>query len=160
MNTIRSVPLADIQDGGAQMRVEMDPGTVRDYADDMADGAPFPPIIIYHDGKDYWLGDGFHRVEAARKLDRQTIEAEVLEGDARQAMLHGIGSNASHGLRRRSAEDLWSTITEELEEEQPDLDEFEKPKAKPANEPDGFVLFDSRRDYLNQIDAYREWQKR
>ncbi len=60
----------------------------------------------------------------------------------------------------RSAEDLWSSITEELEEEQPDLSEFEKPAPRPANEPDGFVLFDSKRDYFNQIDAYREWQRR
>ena len=60
----------------------------------------------------------------------------------------------------RSAEDLWSTITEELEEEQPDLEEFEKPKARPANEPDGFVLFDSKRDYLTQMDHYHAWQRR
>ncbi len=60
----------------------------------------------------------------------------------------------------RSAEDLWTTITEELEEEQPDLEEFEKPKARPANEPDGFVLFDSKRDYLTQMDRYHEWQRR
>ncbi len=60
----------------------------------------------------------------------------------------------------RSAEDLWSTITEELEEAQPDLAEFEKPKARPANEPDGFVLFDSKRDYLTQLDRYHEWQRR
>ena len=60
----------------------------------------------------------------------------------------------------RSAEDLWSTITEEMEEERPNLSEFEKPKARPANEPDGFVLFNSKRDYFDQIDAYREWQRR
>ena len=42
---------------------------------------------------------------------------------------------------------------------QPDLSEFEKPTARPANEPDGFVLFNSKRDYFNQIDAYREWQR-
>ncbi len=41
-----------------------------------------------------------------------------------------------------------------------DLDEFKKPKARPANEPDGFVLFDSKRDYLTQIDHYHEWQRR
>ena len=58
------------------------------------------------------------------------------------------------------AEDLWSTITEELEEAQPALAEFEKPKARPANEPDGFVLFDSKRDYLTQLDRYHEWQRR
>ncbi len=98
------IALSDIQNGGAQMRVEMKPNVVRDYADDMADGVIFPPVVVYHDGTDYWLGDGFHRVEAARKLDRDTIDAEVLEGDARQAILHGIGSNASHGLRRTQAD--------------------------------------------------------
>ncbi len=104
MNTSRSIPLADIADGGAQMRVEMKPDVVREYADDMAAGATFPPVIVYHDGADYWLGDGFHRVEAARKIERETIDAEVLDGDARQAILHGIGSNASHGLRRTQAD--------------------------------------------------------
>ena len=36
MNTARSIPIAEIGDGGAQMRVEMKPDVVRDYADDMA----------------------------------------------------------------------------------------------------------------------------
>ena len=57
-----------------------------------------------------------------------------------------------------SAADLWETIADELREQKPDLPE--PPTARPANEPDGFVLFDSKRDYLNQIDAYREWQRR
>ncbi len=98
------IALSDIQDGGAQMRVEMKPDVVLDYTEDMAAGATFPPVIVYFDGTDYWLGDGFHRVAAARKLERETIEAEVLDGDARQAILHGIGSNASHGLRRTQAD--------------------------------------------------------
>ncbi len=101
---VQSIALSDIQEGSAQMRCEMKPDVVREYADDMADGAVFPPVIVYHDGTDYWLGDGFNRVEAARKLERETIDAEVLDGDARQAILHGIGSNASHGLRRTQAD--------------------------------------------------------
>ncbi len=59
-----------------------------------------------------------------------------------------------------SAEDLWSTITEELEEAQPNLSDFEKPEARPASEPDSFVLFDSKRDYLTQLDHYHDWQRR
>ena len=98
------ITLADIRDGGAQMRVEMKPDVVREYADDMAAGVQLPPVVVYHDGTDYWLADGFHRVEAARKLERETIDAEVLEGDERQAILHGCGSNASHGLRRTQAD--------------------------------------------------------
>ncbi len=98
------IALSDIQDGGAQMRVEMKPDVVREYADEMAAGAIFPAVVVYYDGTEYWLGDGFHRVEAARKLERETIEAEVLDGGERDAILHGIGSNASHGLRRTQAD--------------------------------------------------------
>ncbi len=104
MKTSRSIPITDIADGGAQMRVEMKPDVVLDYAEDMAAGAAFPPVIVYFDGTEYWLADGFHRVAAARKIERETIEAEVLDGDARQAILHGIGANASHGLRRTQAD--------------------------------------------------------
>jgi len=98
--TAVKIPLTSIKDGGAQVRVEMHPETVADYAADMLDGAVFPPVIVYHDGSDYWLADGFHRVEAARKIDRTEIEAEIRKGTARDAILHGIGSNATHGLRR------------------------------------------------------------
>ncbi len=98
------IALSDIQDGGAQMRVEMKPERVREYADDMATGAVFPPVVVYHDGTGYWLADGFHRVDAARKIERETIDAEVLDGGERDAILRGVGSNASHGLRRTQAD--------------------------------------------------------
>ncbi len=98
------IALSDIQDGGAEMRVEMKPDVVREYADEMAAGAIFPPVVVYHDGTEYWLADGFHRVAAARKLERETIAAEVREGTARDAIIHGIGANASHGLRRTQAD--------------------------------------------------------
>ena len=74
------IALLNIKDGGAQTRVEMRSETVNEYASEMLNGASFPPVIVYHDGTDYWLGDGFHRVEAARKIDRETIEADVREG--------------------------------------------------------------------------------
>ena len=57
-----------------------------------------------------------------------------------------------------SAADLWKTMADELREKKPSLPA--PPSARPANEPDGFVLFDSKRDYFNQIDAYRDWQRR
>jgi hypothetical protein len=101
---VEPIPLSRIKDGGAQMRVEMRPETVNDYANDMLDGAVFPPVIVFYDGCDYWLGDGFHRVEAGRKIDRETISAEIREGSSRDAVLHGIGSNAAHGLRRSQAD--------------------------------------------------------
>jgi hypothetical protein len=101
---VEPIPLARIKDGGAQMRVEMRVETVNDYATDMLDGAVFPPIIIFHDGCDFWLAEGFHRVEAARKINRETIVAEIKQGTARDAILYGIGANATHGLRRTQAD--------------------------------------------------------
>jgi hypothetical protein len=98
------IPLARIKDSGAQMRVEMRAETVNDYANDILDGAVFPPIIVFDDGCDYWLADGFHRVEAGRKIGRETIVAEIRQGSARDAVLHGIGANAAHGLRRTQAD--------------------------------------------------------
>ena len=98
------VKVADLRDGGAQARIEINEATVADYAADMADGIVFPPVVAYHDGTDYWLADGFHRVRAARAIDRDEIDAEVREGTARDAVLHGVGANASHGLRRSQAD--------------------------------------------------------
>src|SRR5262245_12110892 len=98
------IPLSKIKDPGAQMRVEMRADTVNDYASEMIEGADFPPVVLYHDGTDYWLGDGYHRVAAARKMERETIKAEVREGTARDAILCGVGANATHGLQRTQAD--------------------------------------------------------
>jgi hypothetical protein len=96
--------LSNIKDGGAQMRIMMSSETVHDYAEDMINGAIFPPVVVFFDGTDYWLGDGFHRVEAARKVGREIIDAEVRHGTNRDAVLHGIQANANHGLRRTQAD--------------------------------------------------------
>jgi len=56
-------------DGQTQMRaMVLDPEVVEDYAINMADGAEFPPIILFYDGEKYWPGDGFHRIAAARRI--------------------------------------------------------------------------------------------
>jgi hypothetical protein len=99
-----SIQLSGIKDGGAQMRTEMRFETVDEYATEMLDGATFPPIVVFHDGTDFWLADGYHRVEAGRKIGQETIVAEIREGSLRDAILHGVGSNAVHGLRRTQAD--------------------------------------------------------
>ena len=102
---VESIPLDRIKvDPGAQMRVEMRPETVNDYAADMLDGAAFPPVIVFDDGADLWLADGFHRVEAGRKIKHTEIMADVRAGTSRDAILYAIGANAAHGLRRTQAD--------------------------------------------------------
>lgn len=96
-------------DGGTQMRAGLDDATVREYADAMADGGwgSFPPVVLYHDGTDYWLADGFHRMAAYRGLvaiGDTLIPADVRVGTRRDAILHAAGANANHGLRRTKAD--------------------------------------------------------
>jgi hypothetical protein len=87
-------------DGGTQSRAELSTETIADYAEAMQSGATFPAVIVFYDGKVYWLADGFHRYHAAEKTDEKTIEADVRQGTQRDATLFSLGANDSHGLRR------------------------------------------------------------
>ena len=102
----QDVSLSSIRSASdSQMRVSgTDPGVVAEYAESMETGAVFPAIILYFNGTDYWPADGFHRIEAARRIDKDTILAEVREGGQRDAILFAAGANASHGLRRSQAD--------------------------------------------------------
>jgi hypothetical protein len=86
-------------DGGTQSRVKIDENVVAQYADEMLNGDQFPPVVLFHDGVDYWLADGFHRYFANKRINAPSISAEVKEGTVRDAILHGIKANNKHGLR-------------------------------------------------------------
>ena len=66
----RRVRIANLRDGGAQARIEINKAMVADFAADMDGGALIPPVVAYHDGTDLWLADGFHRVRAAEEIGR------------------------------------------------------------------------------------------
>lgn len=92
-------------DGGTQPRMLIDVSVVEDYADQIADGREFPPVVVFFDGSEYWLADGFHRYHAqADVLGIATINADVREGSQRDAILYSCGANAEHGLRRTNAD--------------------------------------------------------
>ena len=91
-------------DGGTQTRAEVREDVVREYADAMTDGATFPAVTVFYDGSEYWLADGFHRYAAARLLNWLEIDADVRQGTRRDAVLHSVGANAQHGLRRTNAD--------------------------------------------------------
>ena len=95
--------------GGTQMRAGLNAETVGEYMQTLKDSDqawPFPPVIVFFDGTDYWLADGFHRVAAMRQLERidEEIPADVRVGDRRAAVLYAAGANAVHGLRRTNAD--------------------------------------------------------
>ncbi len=90
-----------VADADCQLRAADSKATVKEYADALAEGATFPPVMVFrdHEGR-HWLADGFHRFEAHRAAGLETIAALVHEGGRREALLHAAGANASHGLRR------------------------------------------------------------
>lgn len=101
----RRLALKDIRvDGGTQSRAAIHPETVEEYAEAMQAGDAFPPLVVYYDGKVYWLADGFHRYEAAQKAKFRTFECEVKQGTQRDAILHSVGANSTHGLRRTNSD--------------------------------------------------------
>lgn len=91
-------------DGGTQSREHIYDEAVTDYADRLRAGDAFPAVVVFFDGADHWLADGFHRFHAHRAAERASIEADVRDGTRRDAILYSLGANDTHGLRRSSAE--------------------------------------------------------
>lgn len=96
-------------DHALQSRVETRTDVVKDYADALLAGALFPAIIVFFDGKIYWVADGFHRVAAYKHANRVSIPAEVKEGTRRDAILYSAGANAKMG-QRPTAEDKKKSV--------------------------------------------------
>ena len=96
-----NIPVGRIRlDGGTQPRAMIDQIVVTEYAEAMREGASFPAVVVWFDGTDYWLSDGYHRVHAALTLGMDTIHADVRTGTQQDAQWHSYGVNATHGLRR------------------------------------------------------------
>jgi len=99
------LPLSSIRrDGGTQHR--LGPGTkiVHEYAALLRNGTRFPPVEVFFDGTDYWLADGFRRVEAAAITGVEGFEAVVRPGTKQDAQWASYAANSRHGLRRSAAE--------------------------------------------------------
>lgn len=101
----REVAIEDIRiDGGTQIRERIDEDTVADYAEKLATGADFPACIIFHDGSDNWLADGFHRAMSHTRAGRDKILCDIRKGTKRDAIFYAIGANKHHGLRLGSGD--------------------------------------------------------
>lgn len=91
-------------DGGTQPRASLDEDTLAEYTEAMQRGDRFPPVVVFFDGTDHWLADGFHRVRAAERAGLDKVRADIKQGTRRDAVLHSVGVNAQHGLRRSNAD--------------------------------------------------------
>lgn len=107
-----AIQLSDIRiDGGTQSRASIDQQAVADYAEAMAAGDTFPPVVAFFDGAAYWLADGFHRYQAYARAKVVNIPADVRQGTQRDAILFSVSANSSHGLRRTNDDKRRAVLT-------------------------------------------------
>ena len=106
------VQISDIRiDGGTQSRASINPQIVSDYAEAIKAGDVFPPVVVYFDGADYWLADGFHRYEAHASAGSDALRVDLRQGTRRDAVLFSVGANALHGLRRTNDDKRRAVLT-------------------------------------------------
>ncbi len=91
-------------DGGTQPRAEIDQATVAEYAESYKSCAYMPPIMLFYDGVEYWLADGFHRYHGARLAGLKSIYEDITPGTRRDAILFSLSANSKHGLKRSNAD--------------------------------------------------------
>jgi hypothetical protein len=107
---VRRVPLSAIKiDEASQSRVTIRVNVVNKYAEAMKLQLSdkewrFPPVVLFQEGEGYWVGDGFHRILACKKVNIPEIPADVRIGTKRDAFLFSIPANADHGLPFTSAD--------------------------------------------------------
>lgn len=110
--SIQMLSLSEIQlDERCQPRTNINQEIIDEYAGAMEAGAEFPPLTVYRDGGDFYLADGFHRHAAAVQAGKAHFHCEVQPGSIRDAILHAVGANASHGMRRTNDDKRRAVLT-------------------------------------------------
>lgn len=107
---LRMLPIEKIQlNEKLQNRSEISQQAVDEYAEAMEGGDQFPPLLIYFDGINYLLVDGFHRYHACKKVGYEEVECEVENATFRDAQIKAASVNFEHGMRRTNA-DKWKAV--------------------------------------------------
>jgi len=82
------------------------------YVEMLRDAQALPPVYVRFDGVNYFLQDGFHRVEAAKREGIPEVEAEITSGtlaemesefqDGLKAALAELAEEQRHESRKQS----------------------------------------------------------
>ena len=117
---ITDVNISDITaDPAMQQRHAMRDAIITEYMEVLQAGGELAPIkLIKSNDGTFWLWDGFHTLQAAKRLDRKAIKAEIEYGTKRDAWLKSLGANDKHGIRR-SKLDLYKAVDNALSD--PDI---------------------------------------
>jgi DNA modification methylase len=111
-NAIQQFALSAIRtDGNVRARIDVNPVVTAEYAKLMTEGVLFLPVVLFFDGNDHWLADGFYRVSAATSLERTQISAQIHQGSQRDAQLFAIAANNAHGERYTSKDKRHAVLT-------------------------------------------------
>lgn len=101
------------RDGGTQPRAKIDLQHIKRLEEQIEEGQEIEPVVVFFDGDDYWLADGFHRWNAHRNQEEPTIRAIIYHGTRREAVLYSVGANADHkpALPRSRADKRKAVLT-------------------------------------------------
>ena len=101
----KKIPIAKIQiDEATYPRTKLNDDAVEEYGRIMKAGSKLPPIIVFQQGRSYFLADGLHRLDGAKSFGAKEIEADVRTGSRRDAVKFAVGANDKHGVRRTNAD--------------------------------------------------------
>jgi hypothetical protein len=70
----------------------LDPERVRHYTELLGD---LPPVVAFRTDQGLLLADGYHRVAAAQARGLDTIEAEIRQGTAHDALRYAVTVGAT-----------------------------------------------------------------
>jgi hypothetical protein len=118
-------------------------------------------IERYHDATlDRRVQEATWRIESEiAEINKHIHEQHRAEVEELEAEWEAINAEHQRQLEqwRERAEPVWQVMAEECEFEAPDIDEIEWPEPEDADE-DQDPLFNSTRDYVEQIDKYKRHQ--
>lgn len=98
-------------EAATQSRAKIDDSVHQEYAERMKAGDSFPPLIVFFDGKYYWVADGFHRIHGAKGAGLDRFPCDVRKGTQRDAIEFSLGANAENGLRRTNEDKRQAVLT-------------------------------------------------
>lgn len=95
---------AIVMDETTQCRVALKEKVIAEYSERMSAGDTFPPVDIFGTRDECWIGDGWHRIAAARRNGSTMIEANLYPGGRTEAVEFAGRANDRHGVRRTNAD--------------------------------------------------------
>lgn len=149
-------------DGGTQAREALDQSVVIRYAEKMQEGDVFPPLVVFNDGSNYWLADGFHRYFAIKSNGGLEAECEVKEGTVSDAELYSYSANGNKRglgwntadirkiLNRMLQHDEWKHWSDTKIAKHVDVSSMTVGRARRALEDAGKVELKKTRKFVNK----------